>query len=131
MRYPTTRGLLPESNLSTVLPVVLQLLAGLLLCLGQFLHEFGGILVEILPAGLAAKLNFFAFVGENIRIAHFPELLVGNDACFERIGLLIGFFIRLLRFRIGGEGCERSGQERYRQQSGRDIFNSFHRWNYH
>ena len=97
-----------------------------LLLLGflDLFHVLGGIFLEILEAGLAAKLHFLAVVDKNMRVPHVtPESLVGHHASLERIrfGLLFGLFI------IGGECRKGSGKKGGEDEAGSECLECFHR----
>ena len=47
----------------------------------DLLHVFGGLFLEILEAGLAAKLHFLAVLNKNVGFTHVaPKRLIGYDA---------------------------------------------------
>src|SRR2546423_1667515 len=70
---------------------------------GDFLDELLRILVEILFAGFAAKLDFFALVVEHERVAHFPQFFVRDDALRQWVLALFGFFVALVLRSVRGE----------------------------
>src|ERR1051325_11170945 len=78
------------------------------------------VFVEILEAGLAAKLDFSALVFEDVGFAHLAEFLVGHDTLVERVRF--GLFILLLF----GEGGEWRGQIRNGQCQCGECFQFFH-----
>jgi hypothetical protein len=60
----------------------------------ELLHVLGRVLLEILLAAFAAKLDFASLVLEHVRLAHIAKLLIRNHAGLERIfALLVTLFI--------------------------------------
>jgi hypothetical protein len=59
----------------------------LFLCVLDFLHVFGRLLLEVLQAVFAAKFDFLPFVREDVGLAVLTRLLIGDDALVERVGL--------------------------------------------
>jgi len=54
----------------------------------KFLHVFGRVFLEIFEAIFAAKLHFASFMFENVRLAHFAEFLIRNDAFIQRVSFV-------------------------------------------
>jgi hypothetical protein len=68
----------------------------------ELLQILGGFFVEILKAGFAAKLNFLAFMHEDIGLAMVPaDGFIGNNAGLQGIG-----FRLCRRFFVGCETCQ-------------------------
>ena len=94
-----------------------------LLGVHDLLHVFGGLFLEILEAGLAAKLHFLAVLDQHVRFTHVAaQNLIGNDARLERVrfGLLFGLFV------IGRESGQRCGEENAEKEGGGDFLECFH-----
>jgi len=53
----------------------------------ELLEILLGILVEVLPARFAAELDFLPFVSEDYGLSHLAQLIVGDDAGGELVGL--------------------------------------------
>lgn len=75
-----------------------------------FFEVFGGVFAEFFVAGGAAEFDLLALVDDDFFVAHGAEVVVGDDAGFERVGFDRGF----------GGGRGHGGGEGQDEQDGRD-----------